>query len=191
MLTAGNRVRLYSERYQALSFSTPTAGGKWWHRGERSHQTHSRGFFSLHCSSPKCNSLNFKQEKNTQNHCSEQKKEEEEWIWRRKEVAKQGGKHFSLNKVSKRKFDRQFHVSLRPKEAHTSQRFWRSTLVQTEWSFPSLCFTIVVLLTRNNLLLSNQMQIYLRIANSLGFCLVNLHLVDTIYINAVFRCTLR
>lgn len=28
MLTAGSRVRLYSVRYQALSFSAPTAGGK-------------------------------------------------------------------------------------------------------------------------------------------------------------------
>lgn len=31
-----------------------------------------QGSLSLHCSSPKCNSLNFKQEKNTQNHHSEQ-----------------------------------------------------------------------------------------------------------------------
>lgn len=52
-------------------------------------------------------------------------------------MAKQGGKHFSLNKVSKRKLDRHFHVSLRPKEAHASQRFCRSSLVQTEWRFPS------------------------------------------------------
>lgn len=102
-------------------------------------------------------------------------------------MAKQGGKHFSLNKVNTRKFNRHFHVSLRLKAAHTSQRFWRSTLVQTQWSFPSLCFTIVVLLTRNKLLLSNQMQIYSRIANWWGFCLVKLHLVDTIYINVVVK----
>jgi len=28
MFTAGNSVRLYSVRYKALSFSSPTAGGK-------------------------------------------------------------------------------------------------------------------------------------------------------------------
>lgn len=56
---------------------------------------------------------------------------------------KQEGKHFSLNKTNTRKFNIHFHVSLRPKTAHKSKRFCRSTLVQTEQCFTVFCFTIV------------------------------------------------
>lgn len=52
-------------------------------------------------------------------------------------------KHVSLNKVNTRKFNIHFHASLRPKEAHKSKRYYRTTSVQTEQCFTVLCFTIV------------------------------------------------
>lgn len=58
-------------------------------------------------------------------------------------MAKQEGKHFSLNKVNTRKFNIHFHVSLRPKEADTSKRFSRSTFHSEEQCFPLPHFTVV------------------------------------------------